>query len=142
MLALETFGRLDGERLAVAIRARRTINRDFKLRARCLLRSAFHRHLPLPQSSSASRFTAGASGFFILSQSGERRSIWIWDGCREDLGTLWALWGASAWGFAFLPGLLMGHPDGLFADPPLPVLSWPCRCARQLGGRSGRAALR
>src|SRR5262245_29009488 len=25
-----------------------------------------------PQSSSASRFTAGASGFFILSQSGER----------------------------------------------------------------------
>jgi hypothetical protein len=28
--------------------------------------------LPLPQSSSASRFTAGASAFFILSQSGER----------------------------------------------------------------------
>jgi hypothetical protein len=26
----------------------------------------------LPQSSSASRFTAGAAGFFILSQSGER----------------------------------------------------------------------
>ena len=26
----------------------------------------------LPHSSSASRFTAGASGFFILSQSGER----------------------------------------------------------------------
>jgi hypothetical protein len=26
----------------------------------------------LPQSSSASRFTAGASEFFILSQSGER----------------------------------------------------------------------
>jgi hypothetical protein len=31
-----------------------------------------HRHLAFPQSSSASRFTAGASGFFILSQSGER----------------------------------------------------------------------
>jgi hypothetical protein len=31
-----------------------------------------HRHLPLPHSSSASRFTAGAAGFFILSQSGER----------------------------------------------------------------------
>src|SRR5215475_8598071 len=27
---------------------------------------------PFPQSSSASRFTADASGFFILSQSGER----------------------------------------------------------------------
>jgi hypothetical protein len=32
------------------------------------LREPFHR----PQSSSASRLTAGASGFFILSQSGER----------------------------------------------------------------------
>jgi hypothetical protein len=31
-----------------------------------------HRHLVFPHSSSASRFTAGASGFFILSQSGER----------------------------------------------------------------------
>jgi hypothetical protein len=31
-----------------------------------------HRHWPFPQSSSASRFTAGASGFFILSQSGDR----------------------------------------------------------------------
>jgi hypothetical protein len=29
----------------------------------------------LAQSSSASRVTAGASGFFILSQSGERRSF-------------------------------------------------------------------
>jgi hypothetical protein len=29
-----------------------------------------------PQSSSASRFTAGASGFFILSQSGERPERW------------------------------------------------------------------
>jgi hypothetical protein len=28
-----------------------------------------HRHLSFPQSSSASRFTAGAAGFFILSQS-------------------------------------------------------------------------
>jgi hypothetical protein len=28
-----------------------------------------HRHLSLPQSSSGSRFTAGASGLFILSQS-------------------------------------------------------------------------
>jgi hypothetical protein len=33
---------------------------------------ARHRHFFLPQSSSASRFTAGAFGFFILSQSGER----------------------------------------------------------------------
>ena len=33
-----------------------------------LCRWQFHR----PQSSSASRFTADASGFFILSQSGER----------------------------------------------------------------------
>jgi hypothetical protein len=28
-----------------------------------------YHHFSLPQSSSASRFTAGASGFFILSQS-------------------------------------------------------------------------
>jgi hypothetical protein len=33
---------------------------------------AHYRHFFLPQSSSASRFTAGASEFFILSQSGER----------------------------------------------------------------------
>ena len=31
-----------------------------------------HRHRPLPQSTSASRFTAGASGFLNLSQSLER----------------------------------------------------------------------
>src|SRR6266487_3785264 len=31
-----------------------------------------HRHFFLPHSSSSSRFTAGASEFFILSQSGER----------------------------------------------------------------------
>jgi hypothetical protein len=31
-----------------------------------------HRHPFRPQSSSASRLTAGASGFFILSQSAER----------------------------------------------------------------------
>jgi hypothetical protein len=30
----------------------------------------FHVRLPFPQSSSASRFTAGASGFLNLSQSG------------------------------------------------------------------------
>src|SRR5215813_1260026 len=74
MLALETFGGLDGERLAVAIRARRTINRDFKLRARCRPQfcRALHRHLPFPQSSSASRFTAGAAGFLNLSQSFDR----------------------------------------------------------------------
>jgi len=30
-----------------------------------------HRHRSLPQSSSASRFTAGAFGFFILSQPGK-----------------------------------------------------------------------
>jgi hypothetical protein len=34
-------------------------------------RPAFHRHLPFPQSSSASRFTAGAAGFFVLIQSRE-----------------------------------------------------------------------
>ncbi len=31
-----------------------------------------YRHLSLPQSSSASRFTAAQAGFFILSQSGDR----------------------------------------------------------------------
>ena len=31
-----------------------------------------YRHFSLLQSSSASRFTAGAGGFFILSQSGDR----------------------------------------------------------------------
>jgi hypothetical protein len=31
-----------------------------------------HRHFFLPHSSSSSRFTAGAFGFFIFSQSGER----------------------------------------------------------------------
>jgi hypothetical protein len=31
-----------------------------------------HRHLSLPQSSSASRFTAGEFGFFIFSQSRDR----------------------------------------------------------------------
>src|SRR5262245_12579556 len=81
MLALETFGGLDSERLAVAIRARRTINRDFELRARRLrerpqFRSACHRHFPLLQPSSASRFTAGVAGvFFILSQSGTDISV-------------------------------------------------------------------
>jgi hypothetical protein len=32
----------------------------------------FERQFSLPHSSSSSRFTAGASAFFILSQSGER----------------------------------------------------------------------
>src|SRR5215469_9708971 len=32
----------------------------------------------LPHSSSSSRFTAGAAAFFILSQSGERRSLGLW----------------------------------------------------------------
>jgi hypothetical protein len=36
------------------------------------LPDSFDRHLSPPHSSSASRFTAGASAFFILSQSGER----------------------------------------------------------------------
>jgi hypothetical protein len=31
-----------------------------------------HRHRSFPHSSSVSRFTADAAGFFILSQSGER----------------------------------------------------------------------
>jgi len=38
----------------------------------CVDTVLLHRHRSLPQSSSASRFTAGASAFFILSQSGER----------------------------------------------------------------------
>jgi hypothetical protein len=36
------------------------------------LPDTLQRHLSLPQSSSSSRFTAGAFGFFIFSQSGER----------------------------------------------------------------------
>jgi len=40
-------------------------------------RVAIHRHFCLPQSSSASRFTAGASAFFILSQSGARPERYI-----------------------------------------------------------------
>src|SRR5262249_32842438 len=51
--------------------------RDFNRRALSLREPpqfcrALHRHFPFPQSSSASRFTAGAAGFFILSQSGDR----------------------------------------------------------------------
>jgi hypothetical protein len=34
--------------------------------------STHRKHLPLPQSSSASRFTAGASGFLLVSKSRER----------------------------------------------------------------------
>jgi hypothetical protein len=37
-----------------------------------MARGAIHRQFFLPHSSFASRFTAGASEFFILSQSGER----------------------------------------------------------------------
>jgi hypothetical protein len=37
-----------------------------------ILPDTLQRHLSLPQSSSVSPFTAGASAFFILSQSGER----------------------------------------------------------------------
>jgi hypothetical protein len=44
----------------------------FHTPGRAYLPHALHRHLSRPQSSSASRFTADASGFFILSQSGER----------------------------------------------------------------------
>jgi hypothetical protein len=43
-----------------------------RLRFRTPISTSAQRHRSLPQSSSASRFTAGASGFFILSQSGER----------------------------------------------------------------------
>jgi hypothetical protein len=35
-------------------------------------RAIVYRHFSLPQSSSASRFTAAQAGFFDLSQSGER----------------------------------------------------------------------
>jgi hypothetical protein len=36
-----------------------------------------YRHFSLPQSSSASRFTAGASAFFISSPLGERLEQWV-----------------------------------------------------------------
>src|SRR6516164_10403218 len=54
--------------------ALRTVDHNAVLAAR---RS--HAHLPrsFDQSSSASRFTAAASGFFILSQSGERPERYI-----------------------------------------------------------------
>ncbi len=39
--------------------------------AKLALMPSGHRHRSLPQSSSASRFTAGAFGFFILSQPGQ-----------------------------------------------------------------------
>jgi hypothetical protein len=35
-----------------------------------------HRRPPRPQSSSASRFTAGAAGFLLLSQCRERPDVW------------------------------------------------------------------
>src|SRR5215831_3107621 len=44
---------------------------------------------PLPQSSSASRFTAGAFEFFILSQSGERPerlTTCAWEARRDEPG--------------------------------------------------------
>jgi hypothetical protein len=46
MLAFEMFGGLDGKHLAVAIRARRTINRDFELRAGCLREESHSDSLP------------------------------------------------------------------------------------------------
>jgi hypothetical protein len=114
-LTLEALGSLDGDVLAVAIRARHAVDRNLELRAawgfldrhhsrllrRCRPRSGgfwwkptaplvlgrargwthprgcivahahagLQRHLSFPQSSSASRFTAGAAGFLNLSQS-------------------------------------------------------------------------
>jgi hypothetical protein len=48
----------------------------------------------LPQSSSSSRFTAGASGFFILSQSRERPERYgesiPFPACSCELRVLWA----------------------------------------------------
>jgi hypothetical protein len=44
---------------------------------------ASYRHIPSPQSSSASRFTAGAAGFLTLIQSGERPRRYI-DPSRFD----------------------------------------------------------
>jgi hypothetical protein len=55
---------LDGEQFAIFI--------DDNQKELGLIHAVSHSILQLPQSSSASRFTAGASGFFILSQSGER----------------------------------------------------------------------
>jgi hypothetical protein len=43
-------------------------------------------HLFLLQSSSASRFTADASGFFILSQWGERLIGFGWKARRDEPG--------------------------------------------------------
>jgi hypothetical protein len=45
--------------------------KHIRLRQR-LVGLARQRHFPLPQSSSASRVTAGAFGFVIFNQSGER----------------------------------------------------------------------
>jgi hypothetical protein len=73
----DNVGRPDRQRLAVCHAklddigavALRTVDHDAVLAAR---RSHAHLRRSFDQSSSASRFTAGAAGFFILSQSGER----------------------------------------------------------------------
>ena len=56
----------------------------------------------------------------------------------RDVRHVWPSCGgmAAACGVAVLPRLLMGRSDGLFPGPPLPVLSRPCRCARQPRGHS------
>ena len=64
--ALEKFSGRDRNGFDVTIGARLAVNEDFKLRARWICQ--LHR----PQSSSASRLTAGACGFLNFSQSGER----------------------------------------------------------------------
>jgi ATP dependent DNA ligase domain len=68
--------RKDGDRVRLYSRPGNDMTRRFPLIAEALTGPVdlhFFRHRP--QSSSASRFTADASGFFILSQSGERERV-------------------------------------------------------------------
>jgi hypothetical protein len=69
MLGTEKAPAADGQGQGSIISAP-CVDAEGKMRP-CLL-CLLHRHLSLPKSSSASRFTAGAAAFFILSQSGER----------------------------------------------------------------------
>jgi hypothetical protein len=51
-----------------------------------MARGPIHRRFFLPHSSSASRLMAGASAFFILSQSGERLIGFGWKARRDEPG--------------------------------------------------------
>src|SRR5262245_65114609 len=73
---------------SVDVLGTRCVDYQTKIRAAARVADAGHRHR---QSSSASRFTAAVSGFFILSQSGERPEVgWLAaerDGrCKRRIG--------------------------------------------------------